>query len=290
MIVARMRNGIGMAESNGRPFVNGFSQILVASAILAGLVAWIAFPQRAAATDWQGHKLPNIPTNFIFGYGSLINSASRNSSVTTPISAIPVRVLAAFGYVRTWNDRSASGFTALGLRKIEAGQIGHTINGVLYPVEGADMSNFDVREKGYVRIEVPITEIEAVGWQRLPEAAHIWTYVPVLSVDHNGSGVPGQGLPEPDAMFPLLQSYIDVVVEGGLEYGQDFAREILETTDGWSHFWLNDRELARRPWVHDPRSDIVDGLLTASPAAAAEFPSRAFPEIYGERLRAGTAK
>ena len=183
-----------------------------------------------------------------------------------------------------------SGFTALGLRKLDAGQIGHTINGVLYPVEGPDMSNFDVREKGYVRVEVPLTEIEAVGWQRLPEAAHIWTYVPVLSVDHNGSGVPGQGLPEPDAMFPLLQSYIDVVVEGGLEYGQDFAREILETTDGWSHFWLNDRELARRPWVHDPRSDIVDGLLTASPAAAAEFPSRAFPEIYGERLRAGTAK
>ncbi len=34
---------------------------------------------------------------------------------------------------------------------------------------------------------------------------------------------------------PLLQSYFDVVVEGDLEYGPDFAREILETMDGWNN-------------------------------------------------------
>lgn len=270
--------------------MKGFSRFLAASAILSGLVAWIAIPQGAAATDWQGRKLPNNPTNFIFGYGSLINTASRNSSVKTPIPAIPIRVSATFGYVRTWNDRSVSGFTALGLRKLDPGETGRTINGVLYPVEGTDMSSFDAREKGYVRVEVPLSEIEAVGWQRLPETGHVWAYVPVLSVEHNGIGIPGQGLPEPDAMFPLLQSYIDVVVEGGLEYGQDFAREILETTQGWSRFWLNDRELARRPWVHDPRSDTVDELLTGSPASAAEFSSRAFPEMYGERLHSGSMK
>jgi len=58
--------------------------------------------------------------------------------------------------------------------------------------------------------------------------------------------------------FPLLQSYFDVVVEGDLEYGPDFAREILETTDGWNNQWLNDRQLARRPWVHDPSAAGVD--------------------------------
>src|SRR5262249_2476931 len=92
--------------------------------------------------------------------------------------------------------------------------------------------------------------------------------------------------PTPDAMFPLLQSYIDVVIEGGLEYGPDFAREILETTDGWNRYWLNDRELARRPWVRNPRSDKVDALLTDSPAPAAQFPFRVFPEMYGERMHA----
>jgi hypothetical protein len=33
--------------------------------------------------------------------------------------------------------------------------------------------------------------------------------------------------------FPLLQSWIDVVVEGGFEYGLEPAREIIETTKVW---------------------------------------------------------
>jgi hypothetical protein len=122
----------------------------------------------------------------------------------------------------------------------------------------------------------------------LPETGHVWAYIPVMSGEQSGKDIPG--LPEPNAMFPLLQSYIDVVVEGGLEYGPDYAREIIETTDGWSRYWLNDRELARRPWVHDPKSATVDSVLTSTPASAAQLPSRAFPEMYGERLRAGSAK
>ena len=67
-------------------------------------------------------------------------------------------------------------------------------------------------------------------------------YVPVTP-----GGEPGIELPEADAQFPLLESYIDVVVEGGLDCGEEFARELLETTFDWSDYWLNDRELARRP-------------------------------------------
>jgi hypothetical protein len=99
-----------------------------------------------------------------------------------------------------------------------------------------------------------MSQIEAVGWQRLPETGHFWIYVPVRSVAQGGQGVPGEGLPEPDVEHPLLQSYIDVVIEGGLEYGEEFAREIVETTDGWSRSWLNDRELARRPTSRPARS------------------------------------
>jgi cation transport regulator ChaC len=98
--------------------------------------------------------LPDQPTQFIFGYGSLINSASRNSTAGKTVPAIPVRVSAAFGYVRAWDDRSTSGFTALGLRKPGANEKAGTINGVLYPVEGGDMAKYDVREQGYRRVEV----------------------------------------------------------------------------------------------------------------------------------------
>jgi hypothetical protein len=74
------------------------------------------------AEDFWGRKLEHQPTAFIFGYGSLINTASRNATAVTPVAAIPVRVAAAFGYIRTWNDRALSGFTALGLRRAGPGE------------------------------------------------------------------------------------------------------------------------------------------------------------------------
>jgi len=245
---------------------------------LLALCALLLYAALAQAKDWWGEKLPGQPTAFIFGYGSLINSASRGSTAGAEVPAIPVRVSAAFGYVRAWNDRSSSGFTALGLRKVAAGEKGLTINGVLYAVEGVDIAKFDAREQGYARVEVPREEIEAVSWRRLPETGTIWAYVPKGS-----DGQPGLGLSDPDAQYPILESYVDVVVEGALEYGEDFAREVIETTDGWSDYWLNDRELARRPWVRDPESAKVDAMLAAAPDAAAKLKSRLFPEPYAMR-------
>ncbi len=235
-------------------------------------------PNGARAADWWGRKLPGAPTQFIFGYGSLINTASRNSTTGAPVPAIPVRISAAFGYIRTWNDRSPSGFTALGLRRPYKGESASTINGVLCPLDGDYMTKFDTREEGYARVEVPRDDIEAVSWQRLPEAARIWLYVPVRQ-----GHAPGEGLPGPDASFPLLASYIDVVVEGALEYGPDYAHELIETTADWSQYWLNDRELARRPWVHDSKAATVDKFLASAAHASAFLPHRQCPEPYAIR-------
>jgi hypothetical protein len=229
----------------------------------------------AGARDWQGVMLPDQPSQFIFGYGSLVNSTSRNSTAGKIVPAIPVRVSAAFGYIRAWTNRSTSGFTALGLRKPAANEKTSTINGVLYPVEGGDMAKYDVREQGYTRVELPRDEIEPVSWQQLPATGRIWVYIPVKA-----DGEPGVGLSVASAEFPLLQSYIDVVVEGALEYGESFAHELLETTSDWSKFWLNDRELARRPWVYNPASSQVDGLLMGTSEAAAKLKWRLFPESY----------
>jgi hypothetical protein len=246
--------------------------------VIAMIAAFVVAGAEAGSADWWGRKLPNAPSQFIFGYGSLINTSSRNSTAVAPIPAIPVRVSAAFGYIRSWNDRSPSGFTALGLRKPSPGESPTTINGVLYPVEGDDMAKFDLREAGYARVEVPHAHIEAVSWQAIPQDGHIWVYVPVRP-----GGAPGEGLPEPDAAFPLLESYIDIVIEGGLEYGPDFARELIETTAGWSKFWLNDRLLARRPWVHDEKYAVVDRMLANISPAAAQFANRLFMVQYAVR-------
>jgi hypothetical protein len=230
----------------------------------------------AGAEDFWGRKLPDQPSQFIFGYGSLINTASRDSTAGQRITAIPVRVSPAFGYIRVWNDRASSGFTALGLRPASPGESAMTINGVIYPIEGHDLSAFDAREKGYVRVEVPYADIEPVSWQDLPAQGRIWVYIPVRP-----GKAPGVDLPSPDAEYPLLQSYIDVVIEGGLEYGRDFAREVIETTEGWSKYWLNDRPLARRPWVFDKSYRAVDGLLSSY---APHFADRELPEDYAAKV------
>ena len=241
-----------------RPFL----ALLAATVAGSGCDAW--------GEEFWGRKLRQ-PTQFLFGYGSLVNSASRDMTAAAHV-VVPARIAATFGHVRAWNDRSASGFTALGLRPARAGEAAMTINGVLYPAEGDDLAAFDAREAGYRRIEIPRAELEAVSWQGLPPEGQIWAYMPK---EDN----------PPDENFPLLQSYIDVVVEGGFEYAPEFAREIVLTTAGWSPYWLNDRRLARRPWVFDRLYQQVDELLAAQ---APYFADRRFPETYGGQDRQQT--
>lgn len=246
----------------------------IARFVLVVLVV-IGFNPVALAQDYWGQNLLKSPANFIFGYGSLISSKSRNSSVAVPIPAIPVRVSASFGYIRTWNDRSPTGFTALGLRKPHQDEKPASINGVLFPVEGDDMVAYDKREEGYVRLEIPREKIEALSWQGVPRQGKIWVYVPAVEGKEPGVGLPGATMG-----FPLLQSYVDVVIEGALEYGVDYAKELVQTTRDWEPFWLNDRILARRPWVAEKQYARIDGFLTAIPA----YQARMLPEQFSARL------
>ena len=75
---------------------------------------------------------------------------------------------------------------------------------------------------------------------------------------------PAWGSAPQSSRYPILQSYIDVCLSGCLEHGEAFAREFIETTFLWSPFWLNERELARRPWVHEHQYVQIDRLLAAA--------------------------
>lgn len=240
--------------------------------LMAGilLLTW----QFAAAAEW-GHKLPGQPSQFIFGYGSLIDAELRAKTAGASVGAIPVRVSPSFGYLRAWVDRCPCGFTALGLRKPHAGEAALTINGVIYPVDETTLPAFDRREANYRRILVPRDMIEAVSWQGMPEGGLVWVYVPV-----DVGGDPGIDLPIPSSQYPLLQSYIDLVLRGALAYGPDFARELVETTVDWSVYWLNDREDPRRPWVHSSDYQIIDAMLRDIAPASAHMKDRLFPEEF----------
>lgn len=234
-------------------------------------------PVAPAPADYWDRRLSRQPSNFIFGYGSLISSASRAETEGKATLGVPVRLSAGLGYVRAWNDRSPTGFTALGLRKVGPGETGRTVNGVLYAVDAHDMAEFDAREHGYARVHVPQTALQPVSWLAVPSHGQIWTYVPAERAHKHG-----MARPEADSAFPILQSYVDVVVAGGLEFGHDFATEILETTEGWSRYWLNDRRQGRRPWVSERRWHEIDALLAAHPSKAEGnmLVHRQLPERY----------
>ena len=133
----------------GRRTVLRGATVLLATRMLAGA-------RQAVADDW-GRQLPDIRSNFIFGYGSLIETESRESTEGHGTVAIPVRVSAALGFVRAWADRCTCGFTALGLRRPRASEMATTINGAIFPVQmGRDMAAYDAREAGYARVSVPL--------------------------------------------------------------------------------------------------------------------------------------
>ena len=238
------------------------------------LVVATAAPVRAAGDgDYWNDRLDARPTDFIFGYGSLISSASREETEGRSTVAAPVRLSAEFGYVRTWNDRSPTGFTAMGVRKVGVGEAGRTINGVVYPVGAGDMAEFDDREAGYDRVEIPPRMLQPVSWLAVPSEGRIWMYVPT------GQRTGGTPAGSADCAYPILQSYVDVVVTGGLEYGPDFAAEIrrrpragrltgstivgLAAGPGSSSGMARDRRSPRRP---SPR---LPAIRPPAPAAGA---------------------
>ena len=180
-------------------------------------------------------------------------------------------------------EASTAQICALGLRKVRPGEKGAAINGVLF-AGPEDMSEFDKRENGYMRVEVPMEMVELLSWHELPSGATVSCYVPYApSVvakygDDPSTGLPycsgptpppqllpveapGLGLLPPSITHPILQTYIDVCLSGCLEYGEEFAREFIATTFLWTPYWLNERQIARRPWLHCKQYVKIDQLL-----------------------------
>jgi hypothetical protein len=83
----------------------------------------------AAAAAAGGEAAADGAPTFVFGYGSVINDASRAGTTGGGELAAAARVLPCFGARREWNFRSSTGFTALGLRRATPGD---SVNGVVF--------------------------------------------------------------------------------------------------------------------------------------------------------------
>jgi hypothetical protein len=190
---------------------------------------------------------------YVFGYGSLLERASRTRTNPDAIGAWPARVT---GYQRGWfhqfADNVGSTCTYLGAVKNAAA----TVNGVVYKV--ADFEKTKERETGYTATLTDKVEmLDGAGpW----DGGEVWIFV------SNEASI--SKTKEPTSAMPMVQSYVDICVNGCLEiealYRKTqgfFVQEFIKTTTGWNKYWVNDRLYPRRPFIYVPNADKIDQAL-----------------------------
>lgn len=174
--------------------------------------------------------------------------------------AYPVKV---WGHERGWWARTGvAGFSTTFLGCVPSTHTARYVNGVVYEVTEQDLLLTDAREMGYRRALVPPDQIEDyVG--ALEKDAQTWVYLN----DFPEGKVPEAQLP--NKRFPIVQSYIDVCLNGCLAIEAEFpvaaqkrfAIDFIQSTLGWNGCWVNDRIYPRRPFVHVPNAFRIDQLL-----------------------------
>lgn len=236
--------------------------------------------------------------SFVFGYGTLISNTSRHTTLSSIYSSdgssIPVdeqdsssflcHLRSSYGYKRSFCFRSSTGFTALGLQQYQkkdekeeetdfmVEKDAGGIAGIVFRVNEAQLPEFDKREKGYFRKQIPqeFLYMSCGSPLPLPSNAVVYVYIPELG-----------RLAAPSEEYPILQTYVDICLSGCLSWGNEsLMHEFCATTDGWSTYYLNDPPMSRRPWLHRPQSwEAIDGVL-ASQSSWTKFAHRKHAEEY----------
>ena len=164
--------------------------------------------------------------HFILGYGSLINGQSRAKTGETG-KVWPVKL---HGFERHWSVMSSEyGMSSVAV--VHAAE--KSCNGVLVEVPFDQFPLFDERERGYQRAVIDPKQLATYQDHPLPEGTY-WVY-------HTDRVI------LPDDECPIALSYLDVILSGCLEHGDDFAKDFLTFTKGWTSPLLNDRKAPRYP-------------------------------------------
>jgi hypothetical protein len=128
-------------------------------------------------------------------------------------------------------------------------------NGILFPATEDNLMALDAREIGYTRTLIDSKDIEVLGG--LPDNAMIYYY----QVDPNQLTVPSK-------KYPIVQSYVDVCLEGCIDVDNrmenldyNFTKEFIKTTSRWNKHWINDRLYPRRS-VSESNENLIDTILS----------------------------
>jgi gamma-glutamylcyclotransferase (GGCT)/AIG2-like uncharacterized protein YtfP len=189
---------------------------------------------------------------FIFGYGSLIESQSRAMIAPSALQASPVNVA---GIQRGWFGQI--GGASLSPTYLAAIPDPHAnCNGVIFRVSQQQLEAFDEHEIGYLRQRIDPHNISMLDGTKSAADGDVWFYAP-----------PDKRFASPE--FPIVQSYVDICLNGCLEIEATypltkeakFAEVFLKTSTDWSLYWVNDRIFPRMATIHQPNASRIDELI-----------------------------
>lgn len=189
-------------------------------------------------------------------------------------TVFPIKVA---GFLRGWFARTEpAGLSTTFLGCIE-NQNSH-VNGVIYEVTSRELSITDKWEKRYTRVKIPIANVEDYSG-KIDMASNIWIYINSFpDTDSLKASLPSNE-------FPIVQSYVDICINGCLETESQFPKakedgftvDFIQSTQYWSKYWVNDRIYPRRPFIYRPNAYQIDQLLIDN------LPDkRLFEQIYFE--------
>jgi len=173
---------------------------------------------------------------WLFGYGSLISEASRQRTASGLTGDhFPATVK---GLSRGWftsvdlpeamcpNSRIPR-VQAMGI--LEGSSSSARCSGVVFGITPDALLEFDHRETGYSRV--------LVDWDRVSPAIigdhgqHLW-------LEAHGKGEElfcyvQRAHTRPSSRYPIVQTYLDVMMAGCADISEEFVRDFIRTTSAW---------------------------------------------------------
>mmetsp|Transcript_13 Transcript_13/g.26 ORF Transcript_13/g.26 Transcript_13/m.26 type:complete len:299 (-) Transcript_13:270-1166(-) len=178
--------------------------------------------EAGATLDVTAYTVKREARHFIFGYGSLICPQSR--AITAPtVAKRPAHPATVHHLERGWIARGGKcTFVAVQFRE------NAKCSGVLIEVDHDELKKFDIREAGYKRAKIHLDHIDLfpsnhdANLDDVERDVHVWVYLSKNPQPANPS-------------YPIMQSYVDIILRGCLTISEDFALSFVRTTSGWWH-------------------------------------------------------
>jgi cation transport regulator ChaC len=175
-------------------------------------------------------KILDNPDQWVayFGYGSLVNDRTRNLESFGLSGRLK-------GFRRQWRMRSGyrdigqpgrEGVTSLSVEREDTA----FCDGLLVFDHKDHLPQVDIRETNYDRVSLDLNDFDCNF--DIPEGVEAYIYIGQPDYTQWAEGT-----------FPVLQSYIDAVMQGFLDkFGQAGLERFVAETDGWRVPILQDRQ------------------------------------------------